>query len=124
MYLEAIVDDARPIFIQIAEQLASQIIDGSMAEEAQVPSINELAAFHRINPATALKGVTVLVDSGILYKRRGVGMFVSPGARDRLLADRRDAFRDDFVRPLVAQAKALGITEAQLTQMIGKEAGL
>ena len=118
------MDDARPIFIQIAEQLASQIIDGSMPEEAQVPSINELAAFHRINPATALKGVTLLVDAGILYKRRGVGMFVSLGARDRLLADRKDAFRDDFVRPLVAQAKALGITEAQLTQMIGKEAGL
>jgi len=122
--LEAIVDDARPIFIQIAEPLASQIVDGSMPEEAQVPSINELAAFHRINPATALKGVTLLVDAGILYKRRGVGMFVSLGARDRLLADRKDAFRDDFVRPLVAQAKALGITEAQLTQMIGKEAGL
>jgi len=122
--LEAIVDDARPIFIQIAEQLASQIVDGSMPEEAQVPSINELAAFHRINPATALKGVTLLVDAGILYKRRGVGMFVSLGARDRLLADRKDAFRDDFVRPLVAQAKALGITGAQLTQMIGKEAGL
>ena len=118
------MDEGRPIFTQIAEQLASQIIDGSMPEEAQVPSINELAAFHRINPATALKGVTVLVDAGILYKRRGVGMFVSLGARERLLADRRDAFRDDFVRPLVAQAKALGITAAQVNHMIGKEAGL
>jgi len=116
------VEDGRPIFVQIAEQLASQILDGAMPEEGQVPSINELAAFHRINPATALKGVTVLVDAGILYKRRGVGMFVSPGARERLLADRKDAFRDDFVRPLVAQAKALDITKAQLIQMIGKEA--
>ena len=116
------MEDGRPIFVQIAEQLASQILDGAMPEEGQVPSINELAAFHRINPATALKGVTVLVDAGILYKRRGVGMFVSPGARERLLADRKDAFRDDFVRPLVAQAKALDITKAQLIQMIGKEA--
>jgi len=124
MYWEVIVDDGRPIFIQITEQLAAQIIDGSMPEEAQVPSINELAAFHRINPATALKGVTVLVDEGILYKRRGVGMFVAPGARERLIADRKDAFVDDFVRPLVAQASALGITAVQLTQLIGKEAGL
>ena len=118
------MDDGRPIFVQIAEQLESQIIDGSLPEEAQVPSINELAAFHRINPATALKGVTVLVDEGILYKRRGVGMFVAPGARERLIADRKDAFVDDFVRPLVAQASALGITAVQLTQLIGKEAGL
>lgn len=116
------MDDGRPIFVQIAEQLESQIIDGSLPEEAQVPSINELAAFHRINPATALKGITVLVDAGILYKRRGIGMFVSEGARERLLAARKDAFRDEYVRPLVAQANALGITPAQLSQMIGREA--
>lgn len=116
------MDDGRPIFLQIAEQLESQIIDGSMPDEAQVPSINDLAAFHRINPATALRGVTMLVDAGTLYKRRGIGMFVAPGARDRLIAARRDAFRDEFVRPLVAQAHAIGITPAQLSQMIGKEA--
>jgi GntR family transcriptional regulator len=116
------MDDGRPIFVQIAEQLESQIIDGSLPEEAQVPSINELAAFHRINPATALKGITVLVDAGTLYKRRGIGMFVAEGARERLIAARKDAFRDEYVRPLVAQAKALGITPAQLSQMIGREA--
>jgi len=117
------VDDARPIFLQIAEQLESQIIDGSMREETQVPSINDLAAFHRINPATALKGVTLLVDAGILYKRRGIGMFVAPGARDRLVAARTEAFQDTYVRPLVAQARVLGITTEQLTAMIRKEAG-
>ena len=116
------MDDGRPIFLQIAEQLESQIIDGSLPEEAQVPSINELAAFHRINPATALKGITMLVDAGTLYKRRGIGMFVAQGAQERLLAARKDAFRDEYVRPLVAQAKALGITAAQLSQMIGREA--
>jgi len=116
------VDDGRPIFLQIAEQLESQIVDGSMREETQVPSINDLAAFHRINPATALKGVNLLVEAGILYKRRGIGMFVAQGARERLIEARTAAFQDQYVRPLVAQAKALGITAQQLTGMIGKEA--
>ena len=117
------MDDGRPIFQQIAEQLESQIIDGSMREETQVPSINDLAAFHRINPATALKGVNLLVDAGILYKRRGIGMFVAEGARQRLVAARTEGFQDTYVRPLVAQARALGITPEQLAQMIGREAG-
>lgn len=117
------MDEGRPIFLQIAEQLESQIIDGSMREETQVPSINDLAAFHRINPATALKGVTLLVDAGILYKRRGIGMFVAEGARRRLIAARTEAFQDEYVRPLVAQAKALGITADELATMIGREAG-
>jgi DNA-binding transcriptional regulator YhcF (GntR family) len=117
------VDDGRPIYQQIAEQLESQIIDGSMREETQVPSINDLAAFHRINPATALKGVNLLVDAGILYKRRGIGMFVAEGARQRLVAARTEGFQDTYVRPLVAQARALGITPEQLSQMIGREAG-
>ncbi|MGC4174243.1 GntR family transcriptional regulator [Demequina sp.] len=116
------MDDGRPIFLQIAEQLESQIIDGSMREEAQVPSINDLAAFHRINPATALKGINLLVDAGILYKRRGIGMFVAEGARQRLVDARTSGFHDEYVRPLVAQAKALGITPGQLIQMIGREA--
>jgi len=116
------VDDSRPIFLQIAEQLEAQIIDGSMREETQVPSINDLAAFHRINPATALKGVNLLVDQGILYKRRGIGMFVSQGARARLVASRREAFGREFVRPLVARALALGITQEQLATMIRREA--
>ena len=116
------MDDSRPIFHQIAEQLEAQIIDGSMGEETQVPSINDLAAFHRINPATALKGVNLLVDQGILYKRRGIGMFVAEGARARLVAARREAFRDEHLRPLMARARALGIAPEQLAQMIGKEA--
>ena len=117
------MNDDRPIFLQVAELIEGQIIDGTMPEESQVPSINELAAFHRINPATALKGVTRLVDAQVLYKRRGIGMFVAPGARDRLLADRRAAFASTFVRPLVAEASKLAITPTQLAQMITEEAG-
>jgi GntR family transcriptional regulator len=123
MNQEGTVDDGRPIFVQIAEQIEGQIVDGTMPEESQVPSINELAAFHRINPATALKGVNVLVDTGVLYKRRGIGMFVALGAREELLSQRREAFQSQFVRPLVNEAAKLGITAQQLTQMIEKESG-
>jgi DNA-binding transcriptional regulator YhcF (GntR family) len=114
------VDDGRPIFLQIAELIENQVIDGSLAEGAQVPSINEVAAFHRINPATALKGISLLVDAGVLYKRRGIGMFVADGARDRLLADRRERFAAEYVQPLVIEARALGLTTDHLIEMIRK----
>ena len=116
------MDDSRPIFRQLAEQIENQIIDGSLTEGAQVPSINEYAAFHRINPATALKGITLLVDAGVLYKRRGIGMFVAEGARATLIAERRTTFRDDFLRPLLAEARALGISAEELADMIRKDA--
>ena len=115
------MDESRPIFLQIAEQIENDIIGGLMAEETQVPSINELAAFYRINPATALKGVTLLVDEGILYKKRGIGMFVSEGSRERLVAKRREQFSQEFVRPLLAEAVKLGISPEQLITMIQKE---
>ena len=114
------MDDGRPIFLQIAELVERQIIDGSLPEGEQVPSINEFAAFHRINPATALKGITLLVDAGVLYKRRGIGMFVAEGARARLLAERRERFAAEYVHPLVVEARALGLTTDHLIEMIRK----
>ena len=101
------MDESRPIFQQIAEQIENDIISGALPEETQVPSTNEFAAFHRINPATAGKGVNLLVDDGILYKKRGIGMFVSDGARERLVAKRREAFRDEYLKPLLAEAAKL-----------------
>ena len=114
-------DDTSPIFQQLADSLADEVLRGLYAEGDQVPSINELAAFHRINPATALKGVTLLVDAGILYKKRGIGMFVATGARQRILDQRRAVFEAEFVRPLITEAAKLGITSAQLIGMIKKE---
>lgn len=112
------MDDSRPIFQQIAERIENDIISGALPEETQVPSTNEFAAFLRINPATAGKGVNLLVDAGILYKKRGIGMFVAAGARDRLLADRRDRFRDQYVAPLLAEAHKLGITSRDVIALI------
>ncbi|QNE47524.1 GntR family transcriptional regulator [Glaciihabitans sp. INWT7] len=112
------MDDSRPIFLQIAEQVENDIIAGLVAEVSQVPSTNEFAAFYRINPATALKGVNLLVDAGVIYKKRGIGMFVVAGARERLMSRRRDEFLVEFVRPLIAEASKLGITPGQLSSMI------
>ncbi|GAA3598567.1 GntR family transcriptional regulator [Klugiella xanthotipulae] len=115
------MDESRPIFVQIAEQIKNDILAGRMAEESQVPSTNEFAAFYRINPATALKGVGRLVEEGILYKKRGIGMFVAPGARQRLITQRREQFQAEYLRPLLAEASKLGISSQQLAEMIAKE---
>jgi GntR family transcriptional regulator len=115
------MDESRPIFQQIAEQIENDIISGVLPEETQVPSTNEFAAFHRINPATAGKGVNLLVDSGILYKKRGIGMFVAEGSRERLVAQRREQFRDQYIQPLLVEAEKLGITAAQLREMIERK---
>ena len=116
------IDDSRPIFMQIAEMIENDIVDGVLAEEAQVPSTNEFAAFHRINPATAAKGVNRLVDDGILYKKRGIGMFVAAGARSVLMGRRREDFYEQFLRPLAREARKLGIDNQQLLTMLGREA--
>ena len=112
------IEEGKPLFLQIAESVEESIIDGSLGEETQAPSTNELAAFNRINPATAAKGVNMLVDKGVLYKRRGIGMFVADGARELLLAERRAAFADRYVDPLLAEARHLGLGADDLTRLI------
>ncbi|MFZ3417029.1 GntR family transcriptional regulator [Arthrobacter sp. 3Tela_A] len=116
------IDDSKPIFQQIAERIEGDILDGVLPEEGQVPSTNEFAAFYRINPATAAKGVNLLVDEGLLYKRRGIGMFVAPGARETVLAKRRDQFYRQFVQPLHLEARKLGIGLEELTTLIQRSA--
>jgi GntR family transcriptional regulator len=112
------LDEGVPLFVQIAEQLADEIADGTLAEGERVPSTNELAAFYRINPATAAKGISMLTDEGLLEKRRGIGMFVAAGARERLLGDRRKQFAERYVDPLVTEAGRLGIGADELIGLI------
>lgn len=112
------LEEGTPIFVQIADTLVREIIDGSLAEGARVPSTNEYAAFFRINPATAAKGINILVDSGLLEKRRGVGMFVVPGAQAMLRDRRRQEFAEQYIRPLIAEARRLGIDNDALVGMI------
>jgi GntR family transcriptional regulator len=116
------LDEGTPLFAQVAERLAAEIADGGLAEGERVPSTNELAAFYRINPATAAKGINLLADDGLLEKRRGIGMFVAAGARQRLLAQRREQFVERYVRPLLAEAARLGIGGGELAALV-KECG-
>ena len=112
------LDEGTPLFAQVADRLAGEIADGGLAEGERVPSTNELAAFYRINPATAAKGINVLADEGLLEKRRGIGMFVAAGARQRLLARRRAEFTQRYVAPLLSEAARLGIDTGELFALI------
>lgn len=116
------IDDASPLFLQIAEQVEDSIVEGSLAEETQAPSTNELAAFYRINPATAAKGLNLLVDKGVLYKRRGIGMFVARGARQALLLERRAAFAARYLEPVITEAERIGIEIEDLTALLVERA--
>lgn len=113
--------DGRPIFMDLADRIAADILAGLIPEETQVPSTNELAAHYRINPATAGKALNRLVDQGIVYKRRGVGMFVATGAPDALRAARREAFADQFVRPFVQEGRRIGLTIEEIVALVTKE---
>ncbi|MBC6493629.1 GntR family transcriptional regulator [Microbacterium sp. 4-7] len=116
------IEEGKPLFLQIAEQIEDSILDGSLEEESQAPSTNELAGFYRINPATAAKGVAMLTDKGVLYKRRGIGMFVAAGAKDLLLGERRAAFADRYIEPLIAEARTLGLGSEDLVALLHERA--
>ena len=116
------IEEGKPLFLQIAEQIEDSILDGSLEEESQAPSTNELAGFYRINPATAAKGVAMLTDKGVLYKRRGIGMFVATGAKDLLLGERRAAFADRYIDPLLTEARTLGLGTDDLAALLRERA--
>ena len=108
----------KPIYLQLAEAIEDNILKGIFQEETQIISTTEISVKYKINPATAGKGVNVLVDEGILYKKRGVGMFVSTGARERILKKRRENFLQGFILPLMDEALKLGISKEEIIGMI------
>ena len=109
-----------PIYLQIARQLEESILTGIYPEETQVPSTTELSTGLQINPATVLKGMNQLVADGIIYKKRGVGMFVSTGAMVKIRQARQSEFYDNYVLPLLKEAQRLGITAQELSDMLKK----
>ena len=114
--------DAEPLFVQVASFVADLIVDGTLKPGEQAPSTNQLAQFHEINPATARKGLALLVDDHVLEKRRGLGMFVTDGARERILAKGRDDFAGAFIAPLIDEALHLGYTRSDLHDLIDRVA--
>ena len=113
-------DTDKSIYLQIAESIEDDILQKTIEEETQVPSTNQLAIMYRINPATAAKGINLLVNEGILYKKRGIGMFVSTGAADRIKSKRKKAFYDKYIIPLMDEASNLNIQQKEITDMINK----
>lgn len=111
-------DNERPIFIQIAEGIEDAILTGAYEEDSQIPSITEFSATYRINPATALKGISMLVEEGILYKKRGLGMFVAQGAVEKLKGKRKELFYDNFISSLVEEAKRLQLSKEEVITML------
>jgi GntR family transcriptional regulator len=109
-----------PIFQQIAETIESGILEGLYQVDDRVPSSNEFAKYYQINPATAAKGINQLVEQGILFKKRGIGMFVGNNARTIILSKCKDRFYTDYIIPLQNEAMNLGITSEELSELIQK----
>ena len=116
------LDENKPIFVQIKEQLEDSIINGNVKALERVPSTNEFAKYYQINPATAAKGINELVNENILFKRRGVGMFVTENARELLIKKRQETFYENYILPIKNEAKKLRIDKENLIEMINKEA--
>jgi DNA-binding transcriptional regulator YhcF (GntR family) len=112
-------DDNSPIYLQIANGIKDDVLSGALKEDEQVMSTNQYAAFYQINPATAAKGFAQLVDEGVLYKKRGIGMFVSPEARAKLRTQRRERFFGEVVDPMLAEARMVGLSLDEIVTYIG-----
>ncbi len=120
--MKGMLNDQSLIYQQIAQLLEDGILRGEYPPETPVPSTNELARAFNINPATAAKGVNRLVEEGLLYKRRGIGMFVAPGALEALRKKRREAFAGTQIQALVREAKRLGMNRQELLDLVERQA--
>jgi DNA-binding transcriptional regulator YhcF (GntR family) len=116
--VKATLDDDRPIFLQIKESIETDILNGLLRPDEQIPSNRQLVSFYNVNPMTVLKGVGLLAEEGLVYKKRGEGMFVSPGAPERLRERFRESFRREQLEPLVRLAIPLGVGRDELHAMI------
>lgn len=110
-----------PIYIQISQAIEDNIIKGIFKEDEMIPSTTEISVKYKINPATVGKGFNLLVDEGIIYKKRGVGMFVSKGSRELLMNKRKERFFNDYITTLLDEAKKLNISTDDIVKMIKKE---
>lgn len=116
--MNEILTQEKSIYIQISEMIENDILRDILLEEEKTPSTNELAKMYSINPATAAKGINILVDKGILYKKRGIGMFVEQGVKEKIKIQRKSEFYSNYIQKLIEEANNLGITKKELVNMI------
>lgn len=119
-----IFDASKPIFLQVRELIEDQIVNDQLKEGEQAPSTNQLVSFYKINHATVSKGINQLVEEGILFKKRGIGMFVAEGAKNALMKQRKEVFVDNYVEALVEEAKKLGISQTEIIELIQNTKGI
>ncbi|WP_100065290.1 GntR family transcriptional regulator [Miniphocaeibacter massiliensis] len=108
----------KPIFLQIVDIIEDEIISGNLKADDRAPSTNEFSSIYKINPATARKGLTILVDNGILYKKRGMGMFVTENARNIVIEKRKEEFLSNLIPEIIKEAKKLDINKDKLIELI------
>ena len=113
--------ESLPIYIRIVEGVKEAILSGQLKEEQQLPSTTHLSKEYSINIATVNKAINVLVDEGLAYKKRGIGMFVSKGALKTLISERKKVFKDRYVKATLVEAKRLKIGVEELQDIV-KEA--
>jgi len=106
------------LFLQIKEWIEDQIITGAFGENSQIPSTTQIVEWYNVNHITVSKGVKMLIDDGVLYKKRGVGMFVREGARNRLVEARQQKFLIQYIEPMLAEAEKLDIDFNALIDII------
>ena len=111
-------ESEKPIYLQLAEEIEDAVLSGAYEEEVQIPSTTEISVGYKINPATALKGINRLVDDGIIYKKRGLGMFVATGAKEKIQDKRKETFFEAYIISLVTEAKKLSITKEDILKML------
>lgn len=113
-----LLNEKKAIYEQIKDWLADQIIDETLVENDKVPSTNDIVTYFKVNHITVSKGVAQLVDDGVLFKKRGVGMFVAEGARDKLLQKRKEDFVEEYLEPMLEEARKLDLTEQDIQKLI------
>ncbi|MGG4551414.1 GntR family transcriptional regulator [Paenibacillus humicus] len=111
-------DDKQPIFQQVAHIIEDDILNGTYREDEQILSVAQFSQLFQINPATVVKGIGLLVNEGILYKKRGLGMYVSPDAKQKIQNQRRDRFYNELLSDLLCEADKLELTTEDIINMI------
>jgi len=116
-------NDKQPIYRQLRDMVAQRIMDGSFPEGEAVPSVRQVAADYKINHLTVGKAYQELVDADLLEKRRGLGMFVTVGARQALTSEEKQQFIDEEVPAFLQRAKVLGFDEKEVVALLLETGG-
>ncbi|WP_411842914.1 GntR family transcriptional regulator [Salinicoccus sp. HZC-1] len=117
------LNDRKPIFEQIKDWISDQIISETLKAHDRIPSTNEIVQFYKVNHLTVAKGVNQLVEQGVIYKKRGVGMFVAPDAKEKLMEERKQNFKSGYLKPMMDEAKKLGLTTTEINELINDMKG-